>query len=132
MRPAVLPAALLASLILLVSAPSAVAQQDGGGAFGPLPPAAPTPVPTVDAPSADDDDVGRITLYIIGGALLVSFAGLALWITRDARRAVPAGPRTAPEVLQERDERRHKMERRAKEQVRKRQRAARASRKRNR
>ncbi len=125
-------AVLLAIFTMLVSAPSALAQQDGGGAFGPLPPAAPTPAPTVDAPSADDDDVGRITLYIIGAALLVSFAGLAFWITRDARRAIPAGPRTAPEVLQDREERRHKMERRAKEQVRKRQRAARASRKRNR
>jgi hypothetical protein len=125
-------AVLLAIFTMLVSAPSALAQQDGGGAFGPLPPAAPTPAPTVDAPSADDDDVGRITLYIIGAALLVSFAGLAFWITRDARRAIPAGPQAAPEVLQERDERRRKMERRAKEQVRKRQRAARASRKRNR
>jgi hypothetical protein len=132
MRLAVLLATLLASAVLLVPAPSAIAQQDGGGAFGPLPPAAPTPAPTVDAPSADDDDVGRITLYIIGAALLVSFAGLALWITRDARRAIPAGAQTAPEVLQERDERRQKMERRAKEQARKRQRAARASRKRNR
>jgi len=132
MRSAVLLAALLASVTLLASAPFALAQQDGGGAFGPLPPAAPTPAPTVDAPNEDDDDVGRITLYIIGGALLVGFAGLAFWMTRDARRAIPAGPQTAPEVLQEREARRQKMERRAKEQARKRQRAARASRKRNR
>ena len=123
---------LLVALTLLLPGPAALAQ--GGGAFDPLPPAQPTPAPTVVASDdPDDDDVGRTTLYVIGGLLVLAFAGLALWITRDARRAVPADqPRAAgpdPELL---DERRHKMAQEAKVRARKKARAQRAARKRNR
>ncbi len=123
---------LLLALTLLLPAPAALAQQ-GGGAFEPLPPAQPTPAPT-PAPATDpaDEDVGRTTLYVIGGLLVLSFAALAVWITRDARRAVPAQsgrPTPDPEML---DERRHKMARQAKEKARKKARQQRAARRRNR
>ena len=125
-------AVLLLALTLLLPAPAALAQQ-GGGAFEPLPPAQPTPVPT-PAPATDqgDEDVGRTTLYVIGGLLVLSFAALAVWITRDARRAVPAQsgrPAPDPEML---DERRHKMAQKAKVQARKKGRQQRAARRRNR
>ncbi len=125
-------AVLMLALILLLPAPAALAQQ-GGGAFEPLPPAQPTPVPTV-APANDPaaDDVGRTTLYVIGGLLVLSFAALAVWITRDARRAVPAQsgrPAPDPEIL---DERRHKMAQKAKVQARKKGRQQRVARRRNR
>jgi hypothetical protein len=123
-------AVLLAVLALAVAAPGASAQSDP---FGPLPPSNPTPAPTpapVDT-DADDGQTGRMTLYGIGGALLVVFLGLGVWITRDARRAVPADHR-GPAKPTLREEREHKHERQAKAKARKRARAARTARRRNR
>jgi hypothetical protein len=79
----------LAALLLLGPAAPALAQD--GNPFDGLPPAQPTPAPTVepvDDPS--NDGVTRDTLYIIGGALLVSFFVIGWWISRDARRSLPA------------------------------------------
>jgi hypothetical protein len=80
---------LLTLLVALAVPASALAQ---GDAFGPLPPAD-TPVPTV-APSdnkstQDDGGVGRSTLLLIGGGLVLLFAVIATVITRDARSHVP-------------------------------------------
>jgi hypothetical protein len=80
---------LLTLLVALAVPASALAQ---GDAFGPLPPAE-TPVPTV-APSdntstTDDGGVGRSTLLLIGGGLVLLFAVIATVITRDARSHVP-------------------------------------------
>ena len=121
----------LLALLVLAGAPPAFAQDD---AFGPLPPAAPTVTPTPEsANQLDDDDVGRATLYGIGGVLLVAFAGLALWITRDARRAVPeVAHRQEPLAVPERDPRSREQVRKARAKARKKARTARASRKRNR
>ena len=80
---------LLLCLALLVPAAPALAQND---AFGPLPQAAPTETPT---PETDDtssvlgQDVGRTTLYLIAGGLLVAFVFIGWWISRDARRTLP-------------------------------------------
>jgi hypothetical protein len=80
---------LLTLLVALAVPASALAQ---GDAFAPLPPAD-TPVPTV-APSnntstQDDGGVGRSTLLLIGGGLVLLFAVIATVITRDARSHVP-------------------------------------------
>ena len=82
-------ACLLACLALLAPAAPAAAQDTP---FGPLPPAAPTPAPT---PEEDDganvlgEDVGRSTLYVIGGGLILVFIVIGWVITRDARRTLP-------------------------------------------
>jgi hypothetical protein len=94
-RPRVVPcpaamarlAVLLTFVALLVPAGAALAQDNP---FGPLPPATPTPAPT---PTPDtttaSQDTGTRTLYIIAGALLVSFFAIGVWIARDARRSIP-------------------------------------------
>src|SRR4051794_17798251 len=98
--------ALLVAVIvaLLAVAPPAAAQSQGGGnAFGPLPqePApAPTPVSTPDT-SSGLGDTGRTTLFVIGGALLVTFIVIGRFIVRDARRHTPAGARTDGPMLRE-------------------------------
>ena len=104
-------AALIATLALLISAPAALAQSNP---FDGLPPAQPTPAPTVEpVDNSADDNVGRDTLYIIAAGLLVAFIGIGVWISRDARRNLP------PEERDHLDGRRpdeipHKHERKAK------------------
>jgi hypothetical protein len=55
-----------------------------------LPQPAPTaaPVPTA-TPAGGATDTGTRTLFLIGGALLVAFIAIGVWIARDARRSVP-------------------------------------------
>jgi len=122
-------ACLLVCLAVLAPAAPALAQQDP---FGPLPQTPPTPAPT---PETDDggsllgDDVGRTTLYIIAGALIVSFVFIGWFISRDARHTLPrhavsdeaARRRADPKV-------RHRRER-EKERARKKTKAQRQARK---
>lgn len=85
--------ATLTTVLVLAFAAPAFAQ--GGGAFGPLPPAEPTATATA-ATTTDTGETGSSTLFIIGGALLVGFAVMGVLIARDARRKAPeivmAGP----------------------------------------
>jgi hypothetical protein len=122
--------ALACLLWALLLAPVAAAQT--GDPLQPIAPApaTPTPAPTQDTSSgAVEDDVGRGTLYLIGGALVVIFAATAIWITRDARRSLPEGDR--PDSML-REEGPHKLPRQAKAKRRAKGRAAKAARRRNR
>jgi hypothetical protein len=112
---------------LLLLAPAALAQ-DGNPFDGQLPPAQETPAPTVEPlTDSNDDDVGRQTLFVIGGALLVFFVGIGWWISRDARSNLPADERDGARGL--RDQGPHKHERQAKAKARAKGRAQRQARK---
>ena len=113
-------AALLATLVLLAAAAPAPAQ-DGNPFDGSLPQVQPTPAPTAEPVDDASDSFGRETMWIIGGALLVSFVGIGVWISRDARRALPAdqrddrrSTRDGEPALQHRHERQAKAKARAK------------------
>ena len=118
------------TLLLVLLAPAAALAQDGNPFDGSLPPAQPTPAPT---PETDDtssqDEVGRNTLWIIGGGVAVALLFFGFWISRDARSNLPPD---------EREERRgpdgkplhvHKHERQAKAKARAKGRAQRQARK---
>jgi hypothetical protein len=115
-------AALIAFLLLLPASP-ALAQvgQNPFDNITPEPTATPTPVDT-----ASEDSTGRATLYIIGAALVVAFAGIGIWIARDARAALPEELR---DENRERDQGPHKHERQAKAKARAKGRAQRQARK---
>ena len=127
----------LATALMLgfLVAPSALAQttqqQQPGGAFGPLPQAAPSPTPTPQKSndSLSSDLGGNDTLYIIGGALLVLFIAMGVFISRDARRALPEAHRPGNRL---REEGPHKHKREAKARARARTRAQKAARRKNR
>jgi len=122
---------LVIALLLALLAPAAAVAQ-GGGPFSPLPPAQPTPAPTPEPSnnSLTSDLGGRNTLYVIGGALLVAFIAIGMFISRDARRGLPAGQR--PDGRRLREEGPHQHKRQAKAKARQRTRAQRAARRRNR
>jgi hypothetical protein len=116
--------ALLTTLLVLAIAAPAGAQ--GGGPFGPLPPAD-TPVPTATAVStSSDDETGKNTLFIIGGALVIGFAFMGWLIMRDARKTVPE-VELSHQV--NRDEALHKRQKQDKVKARKRTRAQKQARK---
>jgi hypothetical protein len=126
----------LALVIVLAAAllapATALAQQGGGGQspFGPLPPPAPTPAPTPGEEQEDplgQEEVGRSTLYVIAGALLISFVAIGVFISRDARKTLPRDHR--PERGRLREEGAHRHERKAKAKARAKGRQARAARK---
>jgi len=118
----------LIPLLLALALPAAPALAQDGNPFNPLPPAPPAPTPTATpADSGGDDDVGRKTLYVIAGALLVSFVAVGWWISRDARRALPADHRPSERLREEGPHRRARM---AKAKARDKGRAQRAARKR--
>ena len=118
---------LLVCLLALALLSPAGALAQGGGAFGPLPPAAPQPTPTpTPIPKPDDGDVSRSTLAIIGAGLLVLFVVIGFVITRDARRTLPEDRRDA----KPRDAGPHKAQLDAKAKARAKQRQARQARKR--
>jgi hypothetical protein len=126
---------LVLTLVLALLAPAAAIaqtqQQQPGGPFGPLPPAEPEPAPP--PPDQDDplgDDVGTTTLYVIAGALLIAFIAVGVFISRDARRALPKAARGDTKRLREQGPHRH--ERQAKAKARARTKAQRAARRRNR
>jgi hypothetical protein len=121
--------ALLVVVLCALLAPTAAFAQ--GGAFGPLPQAAPTETPTPDqsSDSLTSDLGGRTTLYVIMGGLLVAFVGIGVFISRDARRALPKGHRPDHRL---REEGPHKHKRQAKERARQRAKAQRVARRKNR
>jgi hypothetical protein len=121
---------LVIALLFALLVPAAAAAQ--GGAFGPLPPAQPqeTPTPEPANDSLTSDLGGRETLLVIAGALLVAFVGIGLFISKDARRALPKDHR--PDARRLREEGPHKHRRQAKARARARTKAQREARRRNR
>jgi hypothetical protein len=119
---------LLICLALLAPAAPAFAQSD---AFGPLPQPAPTEAPTPDDNSSNilGQDVGRTTLYLIAGALLVSFVGIGWWISRDARRSLHETPHSAEWERRRHDPHERHRRQREKERARKKTRAQKQARK---
>jgi hypothetical protein len=119
-------AAFLTVLALLVPAPAALAQSNP---FDGLPPAQPTPAPTVQQSndSADSGQNDRTTLYVIAAGLLVTFVVIGWWIARDARRNLP--PDERDHLGRRRDEGPHKHELKAKQKARAKGRAQRQARK---
>ena len=118
----------IALLLALLAPAGAVAQ--GGGPFGPLPPAQPTPTATPDQSSNSSYDLGgRNTLYLIGVGLFIAFIGIGVFISRDARRSLPRDHRPDRRL---REEGPHQRKRQAKAKSRQRARAQKAARRRNR
>jgi len=120
-------ASLLTTLVLLTAAAPSLAQ-DGNPFDGSLPPSQPTPAPTVEPVQDPNEGFGRETLWIIGGALLVSFIAIGVWISRDARRSLPADERDDLS-RGSRDQGPHRHEREAKAKARAKGRAQRQARK---
>ncbi len=118
------------TLALVLLAPAGALAQDGNPFDGSLPPVQPTPVATPESnDTASQDEVGRNTLWLIGGGVAVALLIFGFWISRDARSTLPAD---------EREERRgpdgkplhvHKHERQAKAKARQTGRAQRQARK---
>ena len=86
---------LLCATFLLAPASAVLAQSSP---FGPLSEAAPSPEPTPDDNTSNvlGQDVGRSTLYAIAGGFLIAFIAIGWFISRDARRTLPADRRDAP------------------------------------
>ena len=115
--------ALITTVLVLALAAPAGAQS---GAFGPLPPAEPTPTATVESPLGRRWRDRRSSLFIIGGALIVGFGVMGWFIMRDARRSLPederAGPGhrgEAPHKHQQHAKAKHRAKTRAQRQARK-------------
>jgi hypothetical protein len=120
--------ALITTVLALALVSPAAAQQNP---FGPLPQAAPTETPTpTPVSSADDNSTGRVTLFVIGGALVLGFAFMGWFILRDARRSMPEDELAAMGRLREQGPHAHK--RQAKARARSKGRAQRNARKHNR
>jgi hypothetical protein len=117
-----------ALLLLVLLAPAGALAQDGNPFDGQLPPPQPSQTATPEpVDSGNQDDVGRTTLWVIGGALLAFFVGIGFWISRDARANLPEDERDDPYRL--REEGPHKHERQAKAKARAKGRAQRQARK---
>jgi hypothetical protein len=117
-------------LALLAAPATASAQQNPFE----LPPAQPTPepTPTVESVATDDGSVGTTTLYVIAGGLLVAFVVIGIWISRDARRVLPANRRPSSRRQSDPIAERTRPPARTKAQARAKGRAQRAARRRNR
>jgi hypothetical protein len=137
--------ALLALLLALTAPAAAVAQNNNQNQqppqpttqptepFTPLPPAQPTPAPTAEPEDDgffDSEISGTATLYVIAGALLLAFIAIGMFISRDARRALPKSHRPDPHRLREEGPHKHKRE--AKSRARARTKAQKAARRKNR
>jgi hypothetical protein len=139
---------LIATLLVLAAPAAAVAQNQNQNQtqqppqpttqptepFTPLPPSQPTPAPTA-VPEEDDGFLdteisGTTTLYVIAGALLLAFVAIGMFISRDAKRALPKAHR--PDAHRLREEGPHKHKREAKSRARARGKAQKAARRRNR
>jgi hypothetical protein len=134
---------LVIALLLALLAPAGAAAQSTqnqqsqqapqSGPFGPLPQSAPEPTATpepVDDSSSSYQLTDRSTMFLIGGALLVAFIAIGMYIARDARRSLPSAHRPDSRRLREEGPHRHK--RQAKARARARGRAQKAARRRNR
>jgi hypothetical protein len=121
--------ALITTLLVLALATPAAAQQNPFGPLPSAPTAEPTPVATT-APNSDDNNTGRMTLFVIGGALIIGFAVMGWFIMRDARRAIPEEDLAAMSRLREQGPHAHKQH--AKAKARAKGRAQRTARKANR
>jgi hypothetical protein len=118
------------TLALVLLAPAGALAQDGNPFDGSLPPVQSTPAPTPESnDSSAQDDVGRNTLWIIGGGIAVALLFFGFWISRDARSNLPPderdehlGPDGKPLHV-------HKHERQAKAKARAKGRAQRQARK---
>ena len=122
-------ACLLICLAVLAPAAPALAQQDP---FGPLPQTPPTPAPTPETDNGGSllgDDVGRTTLYIIAGALLVTFVVIGWVISRDARRTLPRHTVSDEAARRRADPKERHRREREKERARKKTKAQRQARK---
>jgi hypothetical protein len=127
-RPMTRRIALITTLLVLALASPAAAQQNP---FGPLPQAAPTETPAPTAtPSSEDNNTGRNTLFVIGGALIIGFLIMGWFIMRDARKAIPEEDLAAMNRLREQGPHAHKQH--AKQKARSKGRAQRHARKANR
>jgi hypothetical protein len=125
-------AVILAVAAVLAAPAAALAQTQPNDPFAPLPPSQPTAAPTPEAPdNPADDDVGRTTLYVIAGALLVAFVAVGVFISRDARRATARSGR-ATDRRRLREEGPHRHQRQAKAKARARGKAQKVARRRNR
>jgi hypothetical protein len=123
---------LLTLVALAVPAPAALAQQDPGSPFGPLPQAPPAETPTPEPPPSVEaqQETDRTLLFAIGGALLVLFVVIARVITRDARKALREKGRDETPKL--RDEGPHRHGRQTKAKARAKTKAQRRARRQNR
>jgi uncharacterized protein HemX len=117
-------AILTTALLLLATAAPALAQV-GQNPFDNITPE-PTETPTPAGVDTSTDQTGRNTLYVIGAVLVVAFAGIGIWIARDARRNLPEELRDSG---RQRDQGPHKHEREAKAKARAKGRAQRQARK---
>jgi hypothetical protein len=125
--------AVIALLVALLAPAAAAAQTQPTEPFSPLPPAQPTPAPTPvpeDEGFLDSEISGTSTLYVIAGVLLIAFIAIGMFISRDARKSLPAGHR--PDARRLRDEGPHRHRRAAKARARARAKAQKAARRRNR
>jgi hypothetical protein len=111
-RPMTRRIALITTLLALALASPAAAQQNP---FGPLPSApTETPAPTATPSSSNDNNTGRNTLFVIGGALVVGFLIMGWFIMRDARKAIPEEDLAAMNRLREQGPHAHKQHAKAK------------------
>ena len=117
------------TLALVLIAPAAALAQDGNPFDGSLPPAQQTPAPTPEPVDNNDDEVGRNTLWIIGGGVAVALLFFGFWISRDARSNLSEDERDHLRGVHRRDEGPHKHERQAKAKARAKGRAQRQARK---
>ena len=121
-------AALLCVVLTLAVAPAAHAQSNPFTLPQGAPTVTPTPAPTTSN-TTDNGSTGRTTLLLIGAALLVAFAAMAMYIARDARRSLPEDKRPSDA---RRDEMAHRRKREAKARARAKGRAQKQARRRNR
>jgi hypothetical protein len=123
-------AAVVLVTALALAGPGAGLAAAQSSPFSPLPPAPapPTATPTPAPSQTGGSGVGNTTLYAIAGALIVAFAAIGLWISRDARRNLTPEDRAA--ASRQRDQGPHRKGREAKAKSRAKGRAARAARKR--
>jgi len=105
--------ALITTLLALALAAPAAAQQNPFGPLPDAPTAEPTPVATAST-NSDNNNTGRLTLFVIGGALVIGFAVMGWFIMRDARRSIPDDELAAMGRLREQGPHAHKQHAKAK------------------